>query len=131
MDILRGYAVMKRILVVDDEIEACNALKEFLSVKGYEVYTAFDGPSGISKVKEFKPHIVLLDMIMPGMGGIEVLKEIKKIDPAIGVIMVTVVTDFEKAKKTLELGAYDYITKPVDLDYLETVVMVKILDYLD
>ena len=122
---------MKRILLIDDEIEACNVLKEFLSGKGYEVYTAFDGPSGIDMVKEVKPHIVLLDMIMPGMGGVQVLQEIKKIDPAIGVIMVTVVTDIDKAKKTLELGAYDYISKPVDLDYLETVVMVKILDYLD
>jgi len=121
---------MKKILVVDDEIEACNALREFLTLKGYEVDTALDGPTALSKIKEDKPHIVLLDMIMPEMGGVEVLKEIKKIDPDIGVIMVTVVTDHEQAKETLNLGAYDYITKPVDLNYLETVVMVKILDFL-
>ena len=119
---------MGRILVVDDEVEACNVLEEFLSSKGHEVLTALDGPAAISKVKEAKPDIVLLDMIMPGMGGIDVLKEIKKLDPAVTVIMVTVVTDHEQAKKTLELGAYDYITKPVDLNYLENVVMVKLLD---
>ena len=67
-------------------------------------------------------------MIMPGMGGLDVLKEIKKIDPDVTVIMVTVVTDHEQAKETLELGAYDYITKPVDLNYLENVMMVKLLD---
>ncbi len=122
---------MKRILVVDDEIEACKALQEFLSFKGYEVHTAMDGATAIGKVEEFRPHIVLLDLIMPGMGGIEVLKEIKKFDPAVGVIMVTVVNDHAQAKETLELGAYDYITKPVDLNYLETVLMVKILDLAD
>ena len=121
---------MGKILVVDDEIEACNALKEFLDMKGYEVYTAQDGETALDKVRELRPQLVLLDMIMPGMHGIEVLRGIKKIDPKIGVIMVTVVTDEAKAKKTLQLGAYDYITKPVDLNYLDTVVMVKILDYM-
>ena len=121
---------MERILVVDDEIEVCKILKEFLSEKGYEVYTALDGPTALEKVRETKPHIVLLDIIMPGMGGIDVLKEIKKIDPTTGVIMITAVTDHELAKRTLELGAYDYITKPVDLDYLENVVMVMIVALL-
>ena len=117
-------------MVVDDEIEVCKILKEFLSEKGYEVYTALDGPTALEKVRETKPHIVLLDIIMPGMGGIDVLKEIKKIDPTTGVIMITAVTDHELAKRTLELGAYDYITKPVDLDYLENVVMVMIVALL-
>jgi DNA-binding response OmpR family regulator len=121
---------MVKILVVDDEIEACNALKEFLEVKGYEVYTAQDGKTALDQVQELRPQLVLLDMIMPEMHGMEVLQEIKKLDPEIGVIMVTVVTDEAQAKKALELGAYDYITKPVDLNYLDTVVMVKILDYL-
>ena len=121
---------MGKILVVDDEVEACNVLKEFLSSKGYEVFTALDGPTALEKVQKVKPHIVLLDIIMPGMGGIDVLKEIKKLDPDISVVMVTVVADQEKAKKTIELGAFDYITKPVDLKYLENVVMVKLLDSL-
>jgi DNA-binding NtrC family response regulator len=121
---------MERILVVDDEELVCNVLKEFLKLKGYEVHTANDGPTGISLVKEIRPHIVLLDIIMPGMGGIDVLQEIKKIDPKVGVIMVTGVADHELAKRTLELGAYDYITKPIDLDYFESVVMVMIVDLL-
>ena len=121
---------MKRILVVDDEIAIRNLLKEFLSRKGYDVYTASDGRTAIAKVKEIRPHIVLLDIMMPGMDGIETLKEIRKVDPRVGVIMVTAIFDEELGKRTIELGACDYITKPVSLDYLETVLMVKMIDVL-
>lgn len=121
---------MERVLIVDDEIETCNVLKEFLDLKGYETEIALNGKDAIKKVKEIRPHIVLLDIMMPGMDGIETLKEIKKIDPRVGVIMVTAVSDEELAKSTLKLGAYEYITKPVDIDYLETVLMVKIVDLL-
>ncbi len=121
---------MERILVVDDEVEVCNVLKEFLGSKGYEVHTALDGSTAISKVKEVRPHIVLLDIIMPGMSGIDTLKGIKEVDPRVGVIMVTAVADQEVAKRAIGLGAYDYITKPMDLNYLETVVIVKIIELL-
>lgn len=120
----------ERILVVDDEIEACRTLKDFMVFKGYEVQTAQNGEEAIDKVKSFKPHIVLLDIIMPGMNGIEVLKEIKKIAPGTGVIMVSAVGEEETAQETLELGAYDYILKPFDLNYLENVVIFKIVDVL-
>lgn len=119
---------MGRILVVDDEVEACNVLEEFLNSKGHEVHTALDGPTAIATFQEVQPQIVFLDMIMPGMSGLDVLKEMKEMDPNVTVIMVTVVTDHDQAKETLELGAYDYITKPVDLNYLENVMMVKLLD---
>jgi DNA-binding response OmpR family regulator len=119
---------MGRILVVDDEVEACNALEEFLSLKGHEVYTALDGPTALTRVQEVRPDIVLLDMIMPGMEGTEVLRRIKEFDFDTSVVMVTVVAEQNKAKKTMELGAFDYITKPVDLNYLENVLLVKLLD---
>ena len=91
---------------------------------------ALDGRSAIAKVKEIRPHIVLLDIVMLGMGGLGTLKEIRKVDPRIGVIMVTAISDQELGKRRIGLGAYDYITKPVDFDYLETVLMVKIIDLL-
>jgi DNA-binding NtrC family response regulator len=122
---------MGKILVVDDEIEACKALEEFLSLKGHEVHTALDGPTALAKVQEVKPDIVLLDMIMPGMEGTEVLKKIKEFDFDTSVVMVTVVAEQNKAKKTMELGAFDYITKPVDLSYLDNVLLVKLLDTSD
>jgi DNA-binding NtrC family response regulator len=119
---------MGKILVVDDEIEACKALEEFLSSKGHEVYTALDGPTALERIQEVRPDIVLLDMIMPGMGGTDVLKKIKELDFDTSVVMVTVVAEENRAKETMELGAFDYITKPVDLNYLENVLMVKLLD---
>lgn len=122
---------MARILVVDDEFEVCNILKKFLTSKGYEVNTAMDGEAAIKKVKEFSPNVVLLDIMMPGIGGIETLKEIKKIDPSIGVIMVTAVIDEDLAKRALEIGAFEYITKPINLHYLENVVLVKMTDFWD
>ena len=122
---------MGKILVVDDEIEACNALEEFLSLKGHEVHTALDGSTALSKVEEVRPDIVLIDMVMPGMEGTEVLKKIKEFNFETSVVMVTVVAEQDRAKKTMELGAFDYITKPVDLNYLENVLMVKLLETSD
>lgn len=118
---------MSKILVVDDEVEACKVLDEYLSAKGYEVHTSHDGPSAIEKIKTVKPHLVLLDMIMPGMQGLEVLKEIKKIDPNLKIVMVTVVTDEEEACETFELGACDYITKPVNIAHLEKIIMAAMI----
>ena len=91
---------------------------------------ASDGRSAVAKVKEIRPHIVLLDIVMPGMGGLEILKEIRKVDPRVGVIMVTAISDQELGKRRIELGAYDYFTKPVNFDCLETVLIVKIIDLL-
>lgn len=121
---------MGKILVVDDEIEVCKALKEFLSIKGYETFTAQSGKEALSIVAAENPHIVLLDIIMPGMSGIETLEAIKKTAPATGVVMITAVTDEALGNQALKIGADDFITKPVDLDYLETVLMVKIVDIL-
>ena len=120
----------ERILVVDDEMEVCDALREFLSLKKYEVETALDGRTALKKVDDFKPHIVLLDIIMPGMGGVDVLKRIRNNHPEIGIIMTTAVVDEEIAKSMIRLGAYDYITKPIDLNHLETVIMVKMIDIM-
>lgn len=121
---------VKKILVVDDEQAICNMLKKFLAQKGYEALTAQNGEEGLRKVKEERPHVVLLDIRMPGMDGIETLKRIKEADKEVGVVMITAVNENETGRKCLELGAFDYITKPLDLDYLEKVLMVKLIDFL-
>lgn len=118
---------MARILVVDDEHEVCDMLEKFLTKKGHEVYTALNGEDALSVVKEERPHIVLLDIRMPKMNGIECLKLIKEIDEAAGVIMITAVKEEEIGKQAMKLGAYDYITKPLSLKYLEDCLMVKLL----
>ena len=116
---------MGRILVVDDEINVIRLLQKFLASKSYDVCTAADGRTAVEKVRELKPQIVLLDILMPGMNGMDTLKEIKKFEPDTVVIMVTAVIDEELAKSSIQLGAFDYITKPINLDYLETCLLVK------
>jgi DNA-binding response OmpR family regulator len=114
-----------RILCVDDEPLVLKLMEAQLVPRGYEVFTAPNGATALRLVKEIRPHIVLLDIMMPGMNGIETLAEIQKIDPNVGVIMVTAVTDDEIAQQAVKLGAFDYVTKPINFDYLETALLVK------
>ncbi len=109
---------MERILVVDDEQAICDALKKFLTKKGYAADSAGSGEEAIKKVKEERPHMILLDIIMPGIGGLEALKRIKKIDKEIGIVMITAVKDKVIGRRCMKLGAYDYVMKPCDIDEL-------------
>lgn len=122
---------MNKVLVVDDEKDVCDLLKEFLDFKGYDTYTSSDGGTALKMVEKIRPDVLLLDIVMPGMTGIEVLKEIKKRDFSTAVVMATAVADEEIAKRTLQLGAYDYVIKPFDLNYLETVLLVKMAELPD
>jgi len=121
---------MAKVLVVDDEPEAVELLVEFLSAKGYEVLTATNGEEAVRRVKEDRPHLVLLDVRMPKMDGMEALRRIREIDPEMGVIMVTAVNEEEVGRKALEQGAFDYIVKPLDLKYLERSLWYKITTML-
>jgi DNA-binding response OmpR family regulator len=113
---------MAKIIVIDDEIEACNALEEYLANKGHKITIAHDGKTALEKIKKFMPDVVLLDIIMPGMNGQEILEQIRKIAPHINVIMVTVMDNEEQLLKSFELGAYDFLTKPLDFSRLEKVL---------
>ena len=115
-----------RVLVVDDEPEAVELLREFLSAKGYEVITASDGDEALRKVKEERPHLILLDILMPKMDGLEVLRQLRQIDKEVSVIMITAVNEEAIGRQAMELGAFDYIVKPLDLPYLEQSLWYKI-----
>jgi len=115
-----------RVLVVDDEAQAVELLREFLSAKGYEVITAGDGAEALRKVKEERPHLILLDVQMPKMDGLEVLRRLREIDKEVSVIMVTGVNEEAIGRQAMELGAFDYIVKPLDLPYLEQSLWYKI-----
>jgi len=117
---------MPRVLVVDDEPYAVELLQEFLVVKGYEVLTASDGEEALRKVKAERPHVILLDVRMPKMNGLEVLRRVREIDHEVGVIMVTAVNEEETGRQALQSGAFDYITKPLDFTYLDRVLWVKL-----
>lgn len=112
-----------RILVVDDEAEVCDALKEFLEGEQFTVEVANDGEVALSKVDEFKPHCVLLDIRMPYLGGIDALKMIRLRQPDAEVIMVTAATNIKTAEECMQSGAFGFITKPVDLNYLLKEIM--------
>ena len=117
-----------KILTVDDQMGIDSFFYDFFSVRHYEVFNAESGKEAIAIVKKHKPRIVLLDIKMRGMDGIETLKEIKAIDKDIIVIMVTGEKDDDVVKKAREAGADDYITKPLSLEYLEKVVLLKFVN---
>ena len=117
---------MIKLLVVDDEPGICDILKRIFSPIGFTVLTATNGQSAVSIVKKEKPKVVLLDVRMLGMSGFEVLKEIKKLDNSIKVIMVTVMDDEKTKSEARRLGADDFVGKPFVSDQLEEIVMKEI-----
>lgn len=116
----------KAILIVDDDPVHLKLLSVRLSAEGYRLVIAQSGEQALKTIALEKPGLVLLDMMMPGMDGFEVLKRIKAIDSKIPVAMVTAVWDDAEGKRCLEAGAYEYITKPIDFEYLKMVVLIKL-----
>jgi len=117
---------MVKLLVVDDEQEICEFLKSFFEERDYTVSVANTGEQALTQMKSEKPQVVLLDIKMPGMDGIQTLKEIKMKHPKSKVIMVTAIETRDRIEECLRLGADNYITKPLSLDYLEHDVQEKI-----
>jgi DNA-binding response OmpR family regulator len=113
---------MRKILVVDDEIDICDFVKNFFEERGYQVLTALSGEDAIVIAKTEKPELVLLDIKMKGMDGIAALKHLREINRGQKVIMVTALEDQDKMDEASRLGACDYVTKPLMLDYLENAV---------
>jgi len=115
-----------RILVVDDELEVRLVLREFLSGRGYEVQVAESGARALEIAEEFNPQVVLLDVTMPQMDGVETLRHLLEARPGLSVIMVTANADVGTTSKLLALGAADYIPKPFDLDYLDQAISIQV-----
>jgi len=111
--------MIPRILVIDDEERMCWALERALSHEGYQVVTATRGLQGIEMALETEPSTVILDLKMPDIDGIEVLKKIKSINSNIPVIIITAHGSIETAIEAMKIGATDYITKPFKLDELK------------
>jgi DNA-binding response OmpR family regulator len=109
---------MKKILVVDDEVQITEFLKDYLEEHGYTADVADSGAAAIEKTVSYAPDLILLDIQMPKMSGLEALREIRKIAPQVKIIMLT----GEKAPEIIEsvarLGANHYMTKPIQLDEL-------------
>lgn len=110
------------ILIIDDEETQRNVLSGYLQKKGFKVFSASSGDSGIDIAKSNLIDIVLSDYKMPDKTGIEVLAEVKSINPEISFVIITAYGTVENAVKAIRLGAYDYISKPVDLDELDILI---------
>jgi two-component system response regulator (stage 0 sporulation protein F) len=116
-----------RILIVDDEQSVREVLSEYFVEQGYGVETAGGGEEAIGLVRTSTPDLVLLDVRMQGMDGVETLRRLREIAPGLSVIMVTANEDVGLARETLKLGALDYVAKPFDFVYLERAVMAGLL----
>jgi DNA-binding NtrC family response regulator len=121
---------MPRILVVDDEPEIRDLLRRFFTRKQYTVLTAESGAECLATLDRDEVDAVVLDLAMPGMSGMEVLSEIRAKQPDLPVVMVTGITDEELAKETLRQGAFDYVMKPMNFDYLERTLYIKLAEKL-
>jgi DNA-binding NtrC family response regulator len=117
----------RTILIADDEKDLCTILADSFSRDRYRVLTAHDGKTALQLAKTEQPDVILLDIRMPVMDGIETLGEIKRMEEEMPVIIFTGYGTIETARKAMKLGAYDYVTKPVDLFLLKSLVK-KILD---
>ena len=115
-----------KILVVDDDREVRMATRDFLSSKGYEVVVAEGGREALRLLDASPPDVVLLDVAMPDLDGMETLKRIVATHPTMPVIMVTANADIEITSKVLQLGAADYVPKPFDLDYLDQAITIQL-----
>jgi len=107
-----------KILFIDDEEGIRKVMTVTLEDAGYEVVTAYDGENGVRLCEEISPHIVITDVRMPKMDGIQVLEAVKKIDPDIEVIVATAFGEMDLAIRALQLDASDFITKPINDEVL-------------
>ena len=121
---------MAQILVVDDEEAVRNILSRFFAKKEYKVLTADTSERAIAILEKEKVDAVLLDIHLPGLNGLDTLRKIRASWPDIPVVMISGQQDEDVAKAALEEGAFDYVVKPLDFDYLERTVYLKLVERL-
>src|SRR3972149_1942866 len=116
-----------RIVVIDDEVNAATALEPLLREDGYEGASAHDARGGLLLLEKAEPDVVLTDLRMPGMDGLELLQKVKEVRPETMVILMTAYGTVKTAVKAMKLGAEDYLGKPIDVEELE-VVLQKVIE---
>ena len=111
-----------RILVVDDERQVADTLAEYLNTLGYEAVPAYNGTEGLSRFTAGDFQLVITDLVMPEMGGMELLHAIRKLNSDVSVIVLTGFGTIESAVEAIKGGAYDFITKPYKFEEIELIV---------
>lgn len=119
--------VVRKILVVDDEENARIGLTKLLSQEGYEVASAADGQEALDLLSRRPVHLVISDINMPGMNGLAFLRELGRRHPGTAVIMITAFGEVESYLEAMNLGAYEYLHKPIRVEELKS-VMKKVLE---
>jgi len=107
-----------RVLLVDDEEEFVTTLSERLHIRGIEAQTATDGETALALIEKDPPEVVVLDVLMPGLGGMEVLRRIRIMNPEIQVILLTGQGSSKDGLEGMRLGAFDYLVKPLNIEEL-------------
>ncbi len=110
--------ITMKVLLVDDEEEFVTTLAERLELRGIQALVAKDGETALAMIEADPPRVVILDIMMPGLGGLEVLKRIKVSHPQITVILLTGRGSTKEGIKGMQLGAADYLMKPIDIEEL-------------
>lgn len=111
-----------KVLIVDDQYGIRILLKEVLQKEGYETFLAANGMQAVEIVSEQKPDLVLLDMKIPGMDGIEILRKMKEVDPEIRVLIMTAYGELDMLKEATNLGALTHFSKPFDINKVRNLV---------
>ena len=117
---------MTRILIVDDEPSVREILFTFLGQQGFEPAVAEDGQKALDMIPSFNPHIVLLDVAMPGINGLRTLEKIRAAAPDCCVIMMSGHASHQSALQAMDGGALEFIQKPFDFDYLERMLLTTV-----
>ena len=117
-----GADTRRRLLVIDDEQKICGVLVHYFSLKGYDVRSVNNGEEALALTGVFRPDVVLLDLLMPGMSGIDLLKRLKQFQPPPTIIMLSAADLSDVAQGALQLGADAYVCKPPDLPELERLI---------
>lgn len=121
---------MTRILIVDDEPSVREILFTFLGQQGFEPAAVEDGQKALDMIPTFNPHIVLLDVAMPGINGLKTLEKIRVLAPHCCVIMMSGHASHQSALKAMDQGALEFIQKPFDFDYLEQMLLTTVATHV-
>jgi DNA-binding NtrC family response regulator len=111
-----------RVLIVDDERTLARSIKLFLEEQGHEAEVANDGERALELFQQFHPDLVFLDLRLPGLSGLELLKKVRAHDPSVVAVVMTAYGTIEGAVEAMKLGGFDYVTKPIDLDELKLIL---------
>jgi DNA-binding response OmpR family regulator len=117
-----GARSPRRVIIVEDDVDFCETLRRALSREGYQVHLAVDGPEALSLMRKTSFDLAIIDLVLPGMGGMRILEELQGLGLTIPTIVITAYGDRRSYRRALELGATAFLAKPIMLEEVNRVV---------